>query len=98
VLDLNGGDAALFKFADGAPFVGVTPLPPRVSVRTQTGASTIGIDGLVGVQYQLQSTSSLSSANWTTVTNVVLLSSPFWFLNLNPTNSSQAFYRAVGAP
>jgi hypothetical protein len=27
LLNLNGGDAALFKFANGAPFVGLSPLP-----------------------------------------------------------------------
>ncbi|PYL01471.1 MAG: hypothetical protein DME19_01540 [Verrucomicrobia bacterium] len=35
VLDLNGGDAVLFKFSDGAPFVGVTPIPARLEPRSQ---------------------------------------------------------------
>jgi hypothetical protein len=35
VLNLNGGDAALFKFANGAPFVGLSPLPsPDVGLTT----------------------------------------------------------------
>ena len=35
VLNLNGGDAALFKFSDGAPFIGVAPV-----ITGQPGAQT----------------------------------------------------------
>ena len=37
VLDLDGGDAALFKFNDGAPFVGVTPEPTSAAALLAAG-------------------------------------------------------------
>jgi hypothetical protein len=42
VLNLNGGDAALFKFNNGAPFVGLSPLPsPAVSITSPVSGSTL---------------------------------------------------------
>lgn len=42
VLNLNGGDAALFKFGNGAPFVGLSALPsPAVSITGPTNASIL---------------------------------------------------------
>ena len=61
VLDLNGGDAALFKFFDGAPFVGaqVTGAPviavqpaSRANVVGSTAAFTVAADGAPPLAYQ----------------------------------------------
>src|SRR6185503_12892947 len=39
LLNLNGGDAALFKFADGAPFVGLSTLPSGVAITSPASGS-----------------------------------------------------------
>ena len=48
VLNLNGGDAALFKFSDGAPFVGtqLTPVtgPPVITIHPASRANVPGTD------------------------------------------------------
>jgi hypothetical protein len=94
VLDLNGGDAVLFKFADGAPFVGV-PQPARLSACMQAGVPAINIQGTGGAHYQVQARSSLTDS-WTTLTNVTLLSSNYVFLDTSCSGVGKRFYRAVG--
>lgn len=46
VLNLNGGDAVLLKFADGAPFVGVPTTPvtgaPIITIHPLSGEATLG--------------------------------------------------------
>jgi len=98
VLDLNGGDAVLFKFSDNAPFVGrVVPQPARLSVQMQSGQPAITIQGTVAARYQLQSTPSLIAPNWNTLTNVLLPAASYQFLDTSASNAnSQTFYRAVG--
>jgi hypothetical protein len=97
-LDLNGGDAALFKFADGAPFVGhITPQTPKLSVTNQTGAVALKLSQLTpGARYQLQSTPTLKSPAWTNLTSLLLNTSNY--LYLDTTSSKARFYRAVGTP
>ena len=99
VLDLNGGDAALFKFNDGAPFVGyVTPAPAHLSLSKPGGAAAVSIEGTVGARYQLQSTPALSAPAWTGLTNVLLPESPWLFMDQGVSNRAASFYRAVGIP
>lgn len=97
VLDLNGGDAALFKLNTGAPFVGfIPPLPARLSAQ-KTGTNIfVSMQGALGARYQLQTTSSLSNPNWTTATNVILTSSPFTFTDMVASGTTARYYRAVG--
>jgi hypothetical protein len=94
-LDLNGGDAALFKFADGAPFVGhIAPQRPKLSVAMQAGSPAISLTQLTqGARYQLQSAPALGSA-WSTLTGLLLNTSHYLYLDTN--SSSPTFYRAVG--
>jgi hypothetical protein len=50
VLNLNGGDAALFKFADGAPFVGAPATGlPAIVVQPESRTNAIGSDALFTV-------------------------------------------------
>jgi hypothetical protein len=51
VLNLNGGDAALFKFSDGAPFVGAqfATGPPVITAQPQTRTNAPGTDALFSV-------------------------------------------------
>jgi hypothetical protein len=98
VLDLNGGDAALFKFADGAPFVGhITPQTPKLSVAMQAGAPAISLSQLTpGARYQLQSAPLLTSPAWTNLTSLLLTNSSY--LYLDAATSDARFYRVVGMP
>jgi hypothetical protein len=50
-LNLNGGDAALFKFADGAPFVGALPTggPPQIIAPPQSRTNAPQTDATFGV-------------------------------------------------
>jgi hypothetical protein len=97
-LDLNGGDAALFKLQTGAPFVGyVTPLPARLTATRQTNLVNLSITGAVGARYQLEYAPSLPAANWTPLTNTVFFSSPVLFQDVIA-NGGARFYRVVGSP
>jgi hypothetical protein len=98
VLDLNGGDAALFKFADGAPFVGhITPQPARLAVALQGGKPAVSLTQLTpGARYQLQSTPTLDGANWTVLTSLLLTNSNYVYPDTGASNTM--FYRAVGIP
>src|SRR5262245_37801865 len=52
VLNLNGGDAALFKFSDGAPFVGTqpgSPGPPVIASQPKSLTTAPGSDATFGV-------------------------------------------------
>ena len=95
-LDLNGGDAVLFKFDDGAPFVGhIPPTPARLSVALQGGKPAISLTGLTpGARYQLQSSPSLNPPAWTTLSGLLLTNSSYTYLDSSA--SGTTFYRAVG--
>ena len=96
-LYLNGGDAALFKIDDGAPFVGhVPPGAAQLSSNLQGGNVTISVQGNPGARYQVQCKPTFSSTNWTTLTNFVLLSSPTSIVTTPSSNS--AYYRVAGVP
>ena len=98
VLDLNGGDAALFKFDDGAPFVGFYPRPAQLSAQIQGGLPVISTQGTPGARYQLQATSSLTNAQWTTLSNLSLPFSPWPYTDTSFSGTTQRFYRALGIP
>lgn len=50
VLNLNGGDAALFKFSDGAPFVGAQIVgPPLITSQPASRTNTAGTDATFSV-------------------------------------------------
>jgi hypothetical protein len=94
-LTLNGGDAALFKFNTGAPFVGVTPVPAKLGIQKQGGTASISIEGTAVARYQVEATSALPATNWTVLTNLLLPSSPYVFQDTGSSNLSKRFYRAV---
>lgn len=96
VLDLNGGDAALFKFNDGAPFVGfIPPAQPRMDVTIQSGLPAINLSQLTpGARYQVQYTTQLTNPVWNTLAGVLLTNSTCTITDLVTTTG--AFYRAVG--
>jgi hypothetical protein len=96
VLDLNGGDAVLFKFADGAPFVG-QPVPAKLSITIQAGKPAIALQGILFSHQRLEWTSSLTNPNWNTLANLTLSTSPYVFTD-NSAGPGPRFYRAVATP
>jgi hypothetical protein len=96
-VDLNGGDAILFKFNTGAPFVGfITPTPAQLTGQDQGTNFVVRMQGALGARYQLQTSPSLSPPSWTTLTNIVLTSSPFVFADAPASSDTARYYRAVG--
>jgi hypothetical protein len=97
VLDLNGGDAALFKFDDGAPFVGfVRPQAPRLTATIQAGKPVIGLSQLTpGARYQLQFSPNLPPS-WSTIASLLLTNSDYSYSEQGTANAG--FYRAIGIP
>jgi len=100
VLNLNGGDAALFKPSTGAPFVGFAPPPAaRLDVRIQTNTVAIGIEGTPGVQYQVQRAAGLPAIAWAPWTNVLMSGSRHVvFEGKNSNSNARRFYRALALP
>jgi hypothetical protein len=98
VLNLNGGDAALFKLQTGAPFVGFyTPPAPKLSLQ-RTNPVTVTVQGTLGFRHRIEVASSLSATNWTVLTNLVLPTSQFVFSDTTSSNANTRFYRAVATP
>jgi hypothetical protein len=98
VLSLNGGDAAFFKFADGAPFVGhVPPAAPKLSASLQGGFPAITVQGTSLARYQLQSAPT-PAGNWSAVATRLFTNSSAAFVDTTASNTSSIFYRAVGIP
>ena len=85
----GGTDAILMKWALGAA-------PSNtVSVDIKMFAGIIINNAPIGSNYLIQANSSLTSTNWTTLTNVAIPTQPYIYIDYNsPTNSKQ-FYRAL---
>jgi hypothetical protein len=95
VLTLDGGDAALFKFDTGAPFVGFMPPQPARLGLTRTNTTQVTLHGTVGERYRVQAKASLTSGSWSVVTNVLLQASPHTIRDPLAAGAGQRFYRAV---
>jgi len=96
-VDLNGGDAVLFKFNTGAPFVGfIPPTRAQLSARKQGTTIVLSVQGTLGARYLVQTSPSLSSPTWTILTSVVLTSSPYVLTDASAAGAR--YYRAVGIP
>ena len=55
----------------------------------------VTIQGTPGAMYQIQYVNDLASSDWQTITNIVIPSSPFNWIDLQSVNNSKRFYRAV---
>jgi hypothetical protein len=95
VLNLDGGDAALFKFSNGAPFVGFVPAAAaQISLAVDTNA-VVTFSGTMGAEYQLEAAASVTQATWIVWTNFNLLAPSASFRDTNIAER-QKFYRAIG--
>ena len=83
----NTTDMFLLKLGFGGSLPG-----PALGVQMYPG---ITIDGLAGRLYQIQSTDSLQTTNWQTLTSLVLPYSPYIWVDTSPGNPAMRFYRAV---
>jgi hypothetical protein len=94
VLNLNGGDAALFKFVNGAPFVGF--MPPRAARLgiARTNLSNLTLEGTIGERYRIEAAAAPGSS-WSVITNVALPSSPHTVRDASATAAIRRFYRAI---
>jgi len=61
-------------------------------IRTYVGLT---ISGVVGGSYQIQYMTNLNNTTWTTLTNIVLPSSPYLFFDADSAESPGRFYRFV---
>lgn len=56
----------------------------------------INLSGTIGATYQIQCTSDLSAPDsWTTLTNIVLSRSPYFWIDLSSASKGRRFYRSV---
>ena len=67
---------------------------PTFNVAIKMFAGIILNNGQIGSNYLIQATANLSSSNWTTLTNVTLLSQPYIYIDYSSYTNSQQFYRA----
>ena len=81
---------------DEVRFSSIARTPDMMQFTTLNMFAGFSILGTVGANYEIQISNDIgSSKNWTTVTNLTLPSSPFFFLDTESPNSSKRFYRAV---
>ena len=70
---------------------------PKLAINLQPGYAGITVAGAVNTAYAIQATTNLPQTNgWATLTNVVLPSSPWVYLDYASSGMAQRFYRVVG--
>jgi hypothetical protein len=97
VLDLNGGDAALFKFSDGVPFV-TLPVAGKLSAAITNGQPTFTLRGPYARSYRIEYSTSLTAGSWSTLTNVQVSAATGNVSFTDPAGSAARFYRAIALP
>ena len=66
--------------------------PPAVDLKMFAG---LILNGPIGSNYNVQATSALGPTNWTTLTNVTLLTRPYIYIDYRSPTNPQQFYRVV---
>jgi hypothetical protein len=97
VLNINGGDAVLFKYSDGMPFV-TLPVAGRLSATMNNGQSVFTVRGPYGRNYRIESSTSLTAGSWSTLTNVQVSAATGNVSFTDPAGSAARFYRAIALP
>jgi hypothetical protein len=97
VLNLNGGDAALFKLANAAPFAG-WPTRPQLGLHREGAQSAVTVQGAMAARYQIEATGAVIGDSWSVLTNLLLPETLFVFHDLAASNINRRFYRAQGIP
>jgi hypothetical protein len=97
VLDLNGGDAALFKFSDGVPFV-TLPVAGKLSATVNNGQTAFTLRGPYARKYRIEYSTSLTAGSWNTLTTVQVSAATGNVAFTDPAGSAARFYRAIALP
>ncbi|MGZ5565798.1 MAG: hypothetical protein ACXWKG_02185 [Limisphaerales bacterium] len=97
VLDLNGGDAALFKFSDGVPFV-TLPVAGKLSAAVANGQPTFTVRGPYAANYRIEYSTSLTAGSWNTLKSVQVSAATGNVTFTDPAGSATRFYRAIALP
>lgn len=83
-------------FDDVRLSAGLIPVAATLSISLSGTQPTLAITGTTGATYRLEFSSALPATNWTTLTNIVLPTSPLVLLDQQSiTNQSSRFYRAT---
>jgi hypothetical protein len=92
----GGGGRATSTAAEPSSAGGtaIAPTGSAASLRIQF-CPVLTVFGPVGAEYRIESAEDLQSAQWTEVTNIMLLESPQVWVDFGVTNGPQRFYRAV---
>lgn len=86
----------------GLAFDNFSPSRPIEAARLRLAKAgsrwAIELSGSIGGNYGVQYSDVLPTANWLTLSNVVLPQSPYTWFDTPPPNATNRFYRAVGFP
>lgn len=74
------------------------PPPQQPAALDVRMAAVLSITGDVGRPYRIEYAEHLTPTKWVGLTNLVLPSSPFLFVDLTSTNATQRFFRVVSLP
>ena len=84
----------------GTNWASVTPISlgqaATLSIQIQAGTPQLTLAGTPGARYQVEYAPAIPASNWTTLTNLLLPSSPFIFQDTS--GNGVRFYRAVAIP
>lgn len=69
--------------------------PPHLNI---SSLPLLKIESDVGTTNQIQFTIDQVQTPWTTLTNIAVVQSPYWFADATATNGSQRFYRVLAYP
>jgi hypothetical protein len=69
--------------------------PPVIGLNLYAG---IRIEGTLGRTYRIEYVTAAESADWITLTNLVLFSTPFTIVDPAPASEARRYYRAVEVP
>ena len=70
-----------------APVITGTAMAPRLTIQSDTN-----------VLNQIQYTNRLGSGTWTTLTNLLVTQSPYWFADLSAPPAAARYYRVLSVP
>src|SRR6266568_1152423 len=73
--------------------VTVVPTPPRLTMEQVANPPVLKLDGFPGINYRIECSTNLNMANWTTLLELSLSTSPFTFSDSGRSNSAARFYR-----
>jgi uncharacterized repeat protein (TIGR01451 family) len=97
--NLTGAEVGLYTVAVSNPAGTLLSTPASLSVINLNLYAGLLIDGLVSRTYRIDYSTDLSNTNnWTTLTNLVLQTTPYLFIDTESPQAPHRFYRAVLMP